>query len=103
MLRLFYPWRSQVLKYEFCYKESWEFSSTWPVNRLDVFISAFNSSERVRKVFDQVSAGTKRWFISPEYGYRSDELPPAEQCFVGDGNDEGAAIVEFAGQLNCDL
>jgi hypothetical protein len=92
-----------VLKYEFCYKESWDFSSTWQVNGWDVFISAFNSSERVRNVFDQVSAGAKHWFISPEYGYRSDELPPAEQCFVGDGNDEGASIVEFAGQLNCDL
>lgn len=41
---------------------------------VDIFISAFNSSERVSKVFSQIRATRKIWFVQPEYGYTPDEL-----------------------------
>ncbi|MGR0160238.1 hypothetical protein [Paenarthrobacter nitroguajacolicus] len=41
----------------------------------DIFISAFNSSERVRRVFDDVRSASKTWIVHSEYGYRDDELP----------------------------
>lgn len=43
--------------------------------KFDIFISAYNSSDRVNKVFNQVSAGKKIWLIHPEYCYKPEELP----------------------------
>jgi hypothetical protein len=40
----------------------------------DVLISAYNNSERVRIVFDQISAKRKYWIALPEYDYTADEL-----------------------------
>ncbi len=41
----------------------------------DIFLSAFNSSERVQQVFERVVASKKYWVVLPEYGYEEDELP----------------------------
>lgn len=41
----------------------------------DVYISAFNSSQRVTKVFSEVRAKKKIWLIHPEYAYTADEMP----------------------------
>lgn len=41
----------------------------------DVFISAFNLSTRVNKVYEDISADLKYWFIFPEYGFSSTDLP----------------------------
>lgn len=49
----------------------------------DFFISSFNSSERVRSVFDFVSANSKVWVVHPEYGYATSELPDNGSLFFG--------------------
>lgn len=41
----------------------------------DIFVSAFNSSERVGKVFNDVRALKKIWLIHPEYKYSPLEEP----------------------------
>lgn len=41
----------------------------------DVFVSAYNSSERVQIVFDKVKARRKIWLAHPEYQYAQVELP----------------------------
>jgi hypothetical protein len=45
---------------------------------VDIFISAYNSSDRVTGVFSQVRANRKIWFIQPEYGYLEKDLPGQE-------------------------
>ncbi|MDP4073931.1 hypothetical protein [Acidovorax sp. A1169] len=40
----------------------------------DIFISAYNSSDRVLKVFSQIQADRKIWFVQPEYGYTEKEV-----------------------------
>ncbi|SEF70703.1 hypothetical protein SAMN05216403_106106 [Nitrosospira multiformis ATCC 25196] len=53
-------------------------SATRIVNEIpffDIFVSAFNSSDRVRVVFDQIRANKKIWLIHPEYGYLPLEEP----------------------------
>src|SRR5690606_23352273 len=40
----------------------------------DVFISAYNDSERVQQVFDRLNATEKYWLILPQYGYTPIEL-----------------------------
>ncbi|GKW28536.1 hypothetical protein AB6D34_02480 [Pectobacterium brasiliense] len=41
----------------------------------DVFISAYNSSYRVNKVYDAIKAVKKIWLIHPEYNYSQIEYP----------------------------
>lgn len=41
----------------------------------DVFISSFNSSERVQTLFHNAAADRKVWLVHPEYGYAEAELP----------------------------
>jgi len=45
------------------------------LEEFDIYISAFNSSERVTKVFSEVRARKKIWLIHPEYAYTADQLP----------------------------
>ena len=54
----------------------------------DVFISAFNKSERVNSVFDVVRAGRKQWLIHPEYDFAESELPEGGELLVLDSRDE---------------
>lgn len=48
----------------------WSTTETW-----DLFISAFNESERVKSVFDWAHATTKSWIIHPEYGLPTEKMP----------------------------
>lgn len=41
----------------------------------DLFISAFNESERVRTVFDTIKAHERHWMVLPEYGFTEEQLP----------------------------
>ena len=43
--------------------------------RWNVFVSAFNGSERVRRVYDKVEADNKYWIVHEEYGFASGEGP----------------------------
>ena len=48
----------------------------------DLFISAFNTTQRVRQVFDQVNAAEKRWLVHHEYGFSPAELPSSGPVFA---------------------
>ncbi|MFL5382252.1 MAG: hypothetical protein ACJ8GN_07025 [Longimicrobiaceae bacterium] len=41
----------------------------------DIFLSAYNESERVNRVFDAVRATRKEWLIHPEYDFSPAEVP----------------------------
>jgi hypothetical protein len=41
----------------------------------DIFLSAFNQSERVNEVFRQATAEKKEWLVHPEYAFAATELP----------------------------
>lgn len=45
------------------------------LSEFDVFISAYNSSDRVKIVFGKISAKKKIWLIHPEYQYLNIEYP----------------------------
>lgn len=49
---------------------NWSAAETW-----DLFISAFNESERVRSVFEWAHATAKYWIIHPEYGLPAEKIP----------------------------
>ncbi|HWV32429.1 MAG TPA: hypothetical protein VN038_22360 [Dyadobacter sp.] len=43
--------------------------------KFDIFVSAYNSSDRVRTVFAEVPAARKVWLLHPEYAYAPLEEP----------------------------
>ncbi|MFO7482584.1 hypothetical protein [Oceanibaculum nanhaiense] len=53
----------------------------------DLFLSAFNLGERIRVVFDQVSAARKIWLVHEEYGLAAEDIPEGEH-FERAGADE---------------
>lgn len=65
----------------------------------DVFISAYNSSERVRLVYEKVSALRKYWLLHPEYCY-SEAEHPTERSYSTPPCDEGTFITGFFEELN---
>jgi hypothetical protein len=69
----------------------------------DVFVSAYNSSDRVRTVFDEVRAERKLWLVHPEYQYAALELPVGATLIEPDSRDEIAqveALLSAIGQLD---
>lgn len=67
-------------------------SSTW-----DVFVSAFNTSDRVRTVYAHVSSPVKHWLVHAEYGFSSQELP-ADSLIQPNTEDEVDFWLEYLGQ-----
>jgi hypothetical protein len=76
---------------DWCNSESW-----------DLFLSAYNSSERVRSVFDAVNAARKCWLLCPEYGYQDSERPCGDS-FIGVDPHESDLIPNFFAHLAVDL
>lgn len=64
------------IDYTVFYKDSFEPSSNWAQSlRWDVFLSAFNPTERVQRVYNSVNAGVKHWIVHSEYGLAPADLP----------------------------
>ena len=74
----------------------------WPIEKSqpipgdwDVFLSAYNRSERVSSVFERVTAKRKIWVIHQEYAIPETELPPKAEIFDYQGADEAEFCVEL--------
>ncbi len=61
----------------------------------DVFISAFNESERVQRVFEAVAAGAKHWLLQPEYDYQVAEHPDTGLVFSPGSRNEAEFLTEY--------
>lgn len=62
------------------------------LGKFDVFISAYNSSDRVKTTFNHVNAKKKIWLIHPEYRYSPIEYPRDHTLVVPEANDEISQI-----------
>jgi hypothetical protein len=78
--------------------------------RWDFFISAFNPSDRVARVFEQVRAARKIWMVHREYDLTDTEIPNVGEVVRPEASNEGdfiaeffrrAALAEFAGVRVC--
>jgi hypothetical protein len=68
----------------------------------DVFISAFNNSERVRKVFDAVQATRKIWVLHPEYDFSANSHPAGEVRLLA-SRDEAEFWAQLFAEVECHL
>jgi hypothetical protein len=61
----------------------------------DVFVSAYNSSDRVQLVFDEVRSRRKLWLAHPEYQYANVELPTNSPVVLPSSTSETAQVDEL--------
>jgi hypothetical protein len=86
------------------YKRELPLHGPWPAsNSWDIFVSAFNSSERVRHVYDLAVAGAKHWVVFPEYAYEASELPSDEVHFSHPSREESDFVLAFVRSLGSSL
>jgi hypothetical protein len=83
-----------MLDYTIFYRS--EFKGDAPIEgKWDLFVSAFNFSERVGHVFDKVSADEKIWIIHQEYQYDKAEWPNKGRVFSSASTNEADFFYEF--------
>lgn len=76
--------------------------------KYDLFISAYNDSERVKTVFENINAVEKHWLVFPQYFYKPEELPALSNsiekiyCFQNDLS-EGQVIRNYVNQSDVDF
>jgi hypothetical protein len=80
-------------RYLFFYKRTLPLEEEW-AEKWDIFVSAYNSSDRVKSVFKRASAAKKYWLIQPDYEYTEEEYPTGE-VFAHDVRNEAAFIEQF--------
>jgi hypothetical protein len=83
--------------YTIFYKSSLDPAGGWAAEHTwDVFISAFNANERVRRVYEAAQAQRKLWIVHSEYGFAFEERPATGAVFVAsDGMREDDCIQAF--------
>jgi hypothetical protein len=65
-----------MIDYSIFYKKILKIGEDWSDGvGWDLFISAYNESERVQFVYDHIEAQKKCWISHAEYGFREDECP----------------------------
>jgi hypothetical protein len=69
----------------------------------DIFISAFNLSERVAKTFGKINASRKFWLIHNEYGFSDAELPTNTPLLRSSELAEADFVIEALSQIESDL
>lgn len=94
------------MNYDIFYKENLPITGNWD-DKWDIFISAYNLSDRVNDVFEKVEASEKHWLIFPDYDIVPAKIP---DCGIihefekfndkDERRDEAEIIIEFLGRVN---
>lgn len=69
----------------------------------DFFISAYNESERVKTVYDQVQSSNSSWWVLPEYGYHPDDVYSLKDHIVLNDFREDELVTEGLKNILSDL
>ncbi|MEF9964510.1 MAG: hypothetical protein RR779_09085 [Comamonas sp.] len=69
------------------------------LNKFDIFVSAFNSSDRINCVFADVRADRKVWLIHPEYQYSPIDFPNGQETIIPNSVDEVVQVNALLGRL----
>jgi len=91
------------------YKTRFASINALPANDVyDIFISAYNDSERVKEVFAKMTASKKHWLVLPQYAYSQSELPSmaslSEELYLFDSTlSEGQIIRDYINRSGIDF
>src|SRR5690554_4373968 len=61
----------------------------------DLFISAYNSSERVNKTFSEINATRKIWLILPEYNFKEEDIEGLSEKYICPAGNEAGQLSAF--------
>lgn len=87
-----------MIDYTIFYKTTLPIDAEWAEdNSWDIFISAYNSSGRVQKVFDKAKAKVKHWLILPDYEYDKNDYPSGK-VFCPPHKHESEFIQEYVNE-----
>lgn len=91
------------MDYSIYYKEEVFANDHWNCElEFDFFFSAYNASERVKKISDFVQAENKYWLIFPEYNFKEEELNFLENAIECHGSSEGEQIINLFKTISLD-
>ena len=82
--------------FDYFYRDEFTLEAPRP-RQWDTFLSSWDGSERVHKIFAHVQAKNKFWIIHPEYKIRADKLPDGQRIEAAGG--EAASIKHVIAQL----
>lgn len=88
------------MMYYMYYKDELDISDDW--GEWDLFISAFNLSDRLSIVFDKVKAEKKYWLVFPEYNFENDELPKDSMTISVEKGTEAQQLLPVIKSLSID-
>jgi hypothetical protein len=101
--RITYRSHGPMIEYLKFRRERFELSRLGNCPQWDVLISAYNNSDRVRRVFEAAPARSKYWFMANEYRYERREAPTGSPVvWLPEGN-ESDAIVQGLTQTGVDF
>lgn len=85
------------MDYSIFYKAKYDKASDFASNNeWDIFISAYNDSDRVKGIFNSLNCKEKYWIILPEYNYTASEIPSTDIVFNEPAlKTESEIIIEF--------
>jgi hypothetical protein len=92
-----------MVNYTYFYKAALQLDGPAPLGneKWDILLSTYTEAERVKYVFDRISAGSKHWLVAPEYGFSSHEAPSG--AYFGESHEEAELLQGFLGSLGQDL
>lgn len=92
-----------MIDYTYFYKSTLSVDASWSsAEKWDVFLSAYNSSERVSAVFEKVQASQKIWIMLHEYMYSHTEHPHGSLFFPDNKGDEASCAKKLIKDICCD-
>ena len=87
-----------VSPYSIQFRKQLPVDSNWAFHPWDIYVSAYNSSDRVKETYEKVPAKRKIWIIHGEYDYSTGELPSG-YCFISRASSEADFIKELVADL----
>jgi hypothetical protein len=91
-----------MLDYTIFYRTKLPVDRPWTAEHWDLFISAYNESDRVRGVYTLAPATVKHWIVHQEYGFAPSMLP-AGDVYTAVGSDEAEFLEGYFKWAGVDL
>lgn len=92
-----------MIDYDIYYRESLSELDIQNIKDIDIFISAFNESERVGKVYNKIVAKNKFWFIQPEYHFSDELVSSLNNIICTNYFDESQQVKDIINRLGKEL
>lgn len=91
-----------MFDYTIFYKNELLIEDKWNDDEWDIFISAYNSSDRVNTVFNKINATNKYWLILPDYNYEHEDHPDDGNVIYFDDLNESDFIKAVSEKIGID-